>query len=154
LNSYDGSAIRRTLPLSTTLPLAIVFGLGLILTGVWLTVLAPTVMFVSRAHDAQGIYLGSDARVGGLHGGTFLHPAFRFVTPNGKVVDFVTRSGATNQPYADGQKVRVLYDPARPGDARLDTFFEIWAGPVFVMPFALLPLLIPVYIFFAARRRR
>ena len=152
----DGSdSTHRAKPLlSMIVTLAVVFGVGLILSAIWLSILVPTVMYVIRAHHAEGVYEGSDARIGGTHGGTFLHPGFRFVTPRGEVVEFVTRSGSTDQPYADGQKVDVLYDPARPTDARLNSFFEVWAAPVFAMIFALPPLLIPVYLFFAARRRR
>lgn len=144
---------RRALPLSTATPLAIIFGVGLILTCVWLAALVPAVMFAGRAHRAEAVYLGSAARVGGLHAGTFLHPEFRFTAPDGAVVDFVTKSGSTDQPYTDGQKVRILYDPAHPEDARLDTFFELWAAPVFLAPFALLPLGISAYIFGRVRRR-
>ena len=154
MNGGIGSTPRRALPLSTTVPLGIIFGVGLILTCLWLAALVPAVMFVSRAHHAEGVFLGSEARIGGRHAGTFMHPEIRFTTPDGAVVDFVTRSGSSNQPFTDGQKMPVLYDPARPEDAKLDNFFELWAAPVFLAPFALLPLGISAYIFSVARRRR
>lgn len=153
MNGGFGTASRRELPLTTTVPLGIVFIVGLILTCVWLATLFPAVMFASRARHAEGVYLGSASRVGGLHAGTFLHPEIRFTTPDGAVVDFVTKSGSSNQPYADGRRVGVLYDPARPEDARLDNVFELWAGPVFLAPFALLPLSISAFIYVRARRR-
>ncbi len=153
MSGGDGSLPRRALPLSTTVPLAVVFGVGLILFVVWLAVLVPTLAFVSSATSAEGVYRGSEARIGGLHGGTFLHPQVRFVTPDGRVVDVVAKSGSTDQPYSDGQRLRVLYDPAHPEHARLDSFFELWAGPVFLAPFALLPLLISAGLYVAARRR-
>jgi hypothetical protein len=34
------------------------------------------------------------------------------------------------QVYRIGDTVTVYYDPANPGDARLDLFLELWLGPM------------------------
>ena len=41
-----------------------------------------------------------------------------------------TDGTAANASYKVGDRLRVFYDPARPENARLDLFLELWLGPV------------------------
>lgn len=122
--------LSRMSRLSFGVAAAVTGMLGAAAAAACLAVLAPTLGFVARAHPAEGIYVGSVARVGGGHGGTFLHPQFRFRTREGREVTFTSEGGSTDQPFSDGQRVRVLYDPASPHSARRDDFADLWLGPL------------------------
>ena len=38
-------------------------------------------------------------------------------------------AGSTAQPYADGEQVRIAYDPQHPENARLLSFLTLWIAP-------------------------
>ena len=124
--------VSRLSRLSFNVAAVVMGGLGALLVVAWMTVLIPTLVFVARARSAEGVYVGSVAHVGGSHGGTFLRPQFRFVTAEGRKVIFTSRGGSTNQPFNDGQKVRVLYVPAAPTIARRESFFDLWFSSAFL----------------------
>ena len=49
---------------------------------------------------------------------------------NNETIVFVS-STATNPPgYAKGEKIEVLYFPAKPQEARINSFFSLWGGSV------------------------
>ena len=57
-------------------------------------------------------------------------PVVHFVNRNNEAIVIVS-SAATNPPaYAKGEKVEVLYFPAKPQEARINSFFSLWGGPV------------------------
>ena len=63
------------------------------------------------------------------HGVTYA-PVVHFVNRNNETI-VVVSSTATNPPaYAKGEKVEVLYFPAKPQEARINSFFSLWGGPV------------------------
>ncbi len=63
------------------------------------------------------------------HGVTYA-PVVHFVNRNSETIVFVS-STATNPPaYAKGEKVEVLYFPAKAQEARINSFFSLWGGPV------------------------
>jgi hypothetical protein len=103
---------------------------GLILLGLGLFELGSTIAFLARAEQTDARFAGAVARSGGNHGGTFLYPTFQFVTSDGRSVTFASSSGSTGQPYSDGERVRIAYDPRRPDDARLLSFLTLWIAPV------------------------
>jgi len=49
-------------------------------------------------------------------------PVVRYQTASGQTVTFRSRTGTQPSPYKVGQQVPVLYNPADPRDARIDTF--------------------------------
>ncbi len=49
-------------------------------------------------------------------------PVVRYQTANGQTVTFRSRTGTQPSPYHVGQQVPVLYNPADPRDARINTF--------------------------------
>ena len=132
----------------------IVLGVGVLLTALWLALLIPTLAFALRAHAAQGVFDGSVERRGGNHGGTFLHPQFRFRSDDGREVIFTSNVGSTDQPYEDGQRVRLLYDPKDPTHAFRDSLWDLWLAPLVTLPFAALPLGIGLLLLRDASRRR
>lgn len=60
---------------------------------------------------------------------TVFAPVVEFTTPDGTIQRV---EGVASSPprYAVGDRVDVLYDPARPGDARVDSFWGLWLGVV------------------------
>ena len=54
----------------------------------------------------------------------------RFVTPAGEAVEFTGSVGSSPAAFEVGEAVAVLYDPADPQDARIDSFFQLWFGPL------------------------
>lgn len=114
---------------------------------------APDIGFVLRAARTEGRFVGAVTRQGGNHGGTFYRPMFHYRTADGSIRTFTARGGSTSQPYADGDKAVILYDPANPSDARLNGFFALWIGPVVLGGCGLFLILLGLGLFGAVRRR-
>ncbi|MGY3233339.1 MULTISPECIES: DUF3592 domain-containing protein [unclassified Bradyrhizobium] len=111
---------------------------GLILLGLGLFDLGSTVAFLARAEQTEARFAGAIARSGGNHGGTFLYPTFQFVTRDGRAITITSSSGSTAQPYADGEQVRIAYDPQQPEGARLLSFLTLWIAPTLLCAAGLL----------------
>ncbi|EJN15442.1 Protein of unknown function (DUF3592) [Bradyrhizobium sp. YR681] len=111
---------------------------GLVLLGLGLVELGSTAVFLATAEQTDARFAGAVARSGGNHGGTFLYPTFQFLTRDGQAVTFTSSSGATGQPYSDGERVRIAYDPHRPENARLLSFLTLWIAPVLLCAAGLL----------------
>ena len=123
------------------LPIALfvsVFLVGLISLGFGLLDLGGTIAFLARAEQTEARFAGATARSGGNHGGTFLYPTFQFATRDGHVMTFTSSAGSTAQPYADGERVRIAYDPQHPEDARLLSFLTLWMAPTLLCAAGLL----------------
>jgi hypothetical protein len=112
-----------------------------------------TLLFLHRATLTQARFVGAVDHVGGNHGGSFLCPQFVFHTPDNRAVTYTSTNCSTAQPYADNQTVPILYDPANPGAARLDTFFNLWTTTLVFAPFALGFLGIPLLVLLSVRRQ-
>ncbi len=108
--------------------------------------------FVFRASKATATFDGAIARTGGNHGGTFLYPQFKFVTKDGQAVEMTSKIGSTDQPYDDGQKDSVLYDPQHPSQAVLDHFWILWAPTVVLGLITFIPAFLFAADWFSASR--
>lgn len=83
--------------------------------------------FVARAATAEGTVVDL---VGGASGNsTAWYPVIAFETADRRSVRFRSAAGTNPPAYAPGEPVRVLYDPANPKDARIDSKFMIWGAP-------------------------
>jgi hypothetical protein len=69
------------------------------------------------------------------------HPVVRFVTEDGRTVDFESQTGSNLAPKV-GQQVTVLYDPLNPKEARIKSFMMLWALPLILTVLGAL-LLVP-----------
>jgi hypothetical protein len=67
------------------------------------------------------LFQGSDS-----DGGTVYYPRVRFVTQSGDTIEFTGSNGTSPPAFEVGETVSVLYDPISPGNARIDTFFQLW----------------------------
>ena len=52
-------------------------------------------------------------------------PVVRFTTNEGREIDFHGRGGSETG-HAKGDRVHVIYDPARPINARILSFLDLW----------------------------
>jgi hypothetical protein len=79
---------------------------------------------------------------------TYFHPVLRFVTTSEQTVQ-VQASEGSEDPSAHrvGDSVRILYDPANPQDARLDTWFSRWGEAVVLSSIGFGLVLLPAVIF-------
>jgi uncharacterized protein DUF3592 len=68
------------------------------------------------------------------HGGGQYYPVLRFQTHDGDTVETESDLGTNPAPVRPGQQVAVVYDPAKPRRARLDTMLGGGAvhGPLFI----------------------
>lgn len=57
---------------------------------------------------------------------TSFAPEFTFTGVDGKSYTVTSSTSSDPPAFAEGQTVRVLYDPRDPGSARIDTFGQIW----------------------------
>ena len=79
------------------------------------------------------------------------HPVVRFTERNGKAIEFVSSIGSNPPGYSEGEKVEVLYLPAEPYKARLNSFFSLWGASIIVGGLGGIFLLIGVGFFLAPK---
>ena len=111
--------------------LALIFG-GFALAGVLQLVLARwlarrTRALLARGKRASGRRVGS-ATSTGVDGGGSRHDVVEFTSEDGQRREVTSRIGV---PWSTDKEreITVLYDPADPGHAVIDTWVELWAGP-------------------------
>jgi hypothetical protein len=63
-----------------------------------------------------------------LDGHPLYAPVVSFQTADGRTVQFTSLEYVTRTEYPLGRKVRVLYDPARPERAEIDSLETLWLG--------------------------
>ncbi|WP_322104448.1 DUF3592 domain-containing protein [Paraburkholderia sp. J41] len=82
---------------------------------------------------AQGQVLGSQER-SRMFSSTHLYSAvIRFTAANGRTVTFVQGSSSSGNTLDSGDTVDVIYDPANPQRAQLDSFWESWGAAVILL---------------------
>jgi hypothetical protein len=87
-----------------------------------------TRQFPAAASAADGVVVKVDTDTDNK-GHPSYHPVVRFVTASGRVVQYRDSVGdGSLQARRVGDSVRVLYDPANPREARLDTWSNRWIG--------------------------
>jgi hypothetical protein len=98
-----------------------------------LRVLRRTRRFVAASASATGTVTDSVGRWNSDPGddpgvSRLSHPVVRFVTGDGRTVEFESQVGSNLAPKV-GQEVTVLYDPLDPKEARIRSFMMLWALP-------------------------
>lgn len=76
------------------------------------------------------------------------HPVVRFITGDGRTVEFESQAGSNLAPKV-GQQVTVLYDPLKPEEAKLKSFMMLWALPSILTAlgvFLLFPRLLMLFV--------
>lgn len=92
--------------------------------------------FVKRAEPAIGrverfVQSASKRRVNGVTRESTTHyPVFSFRDAKGTSHMVTSSTGSGKPAYEAGQEVPVLYDPAAPDSARINSFSNLWLFPV------------------------
>ena len=63
-------------------------------------------------------------------GDSTYRPHVRFTTREGEIVEFTSSTGSNPAAFNVGEPVVVIYDPASPRSARIDSFFQLWFAPL------------------------
>jgi predicted membrane channel-forming protein YqfA (hemolysin III family) len=84
--------------------------------------------FLAKAKSTSGKIL-DNLRDENSEGSTTYKPRFSFAMEDGREVVVQSETG-TSSPFRKEQTVTVLYDPAKPEDARINTFVQLWLATV------------------------
>jgi len=113
---------------------AILIGLLLFLIGSGLLVgdfymIKSTYGFLKSSEKTEGVVTklisnrSSDGKI-------MYNPEISFSDVSGKVIIFQSSLSSTIPDYAVGEKVSVLYDKTNPQKAKINTFLQLWFGPM------------------------
>jgi hypothetical protein len=89
--------------------------------------------FLSDCIRANGEVIDLVRSVDGSSGGDrFISyaPVFKFTDENGQSHKVTSEESSSPASFSIGQSVVVLYEPGKPMQARINTFMEIWGGPI------------------------
>ena len=103
---------------------SILFGALLVAVGVWFMVKGTPLQ--RRAARATGHVVALQRKPDPGNGFFIYSPVLEFRTAGGEQVQAVARSGGDPAPARVGDDVRVLYDPADPSVADIETFRGGW----------------------------
>jgi len=115
--------------------IALVLGLPFLIFGV--KELYQVNKFVTGGDQADGIIVEMKKGTGKL---SKYHPRVRFQTQEGKTIEFTPGNGSNPPMYEVNDHVPVVYNRACPNYAVIDSFIEIWLGPVIYAGLGLLLL--------------
>jgi hypothetical protein len=113
-----------------------VLGLPLLILGV--KELYQVNKFVKRGAHADGIIVEMKKGSGFL--GKY-HPRVRFQTDEGGTIEFTPGNGSNPPMYEVNDHVPVIYNRDYPNYAVINSFIEIWLGPVIYVSIGLLLLI-------------
>ncbi|NOZ23424.1 MAG: DUF3592 domain-containing protein [Planctomycetes bacterium] len=115
------------------------FLIGSLLAGIFVTIgagllawgvlyYANVKAFIARAKSAEGTVTGFDRWEGSSTdlSDDIKYAVVTFTTSDGKEVRFKGPSQEWSSSYKTGDKVKVLYDPEKPDDAKIKSFMGLW----------------------------
>jgi hypothetical protein len=85
--------------------------------------------WLARAVEAPGTVIEMVRVRNSDSGGYMFAPLVRFATAEGKTIEFQSTVHTNPPAYHAGERVTVLYDPAKPNSAAISGWFSIWAVP-------------------------
>lgn len=118
---------RTSDPRSLFIVSCVFFLVGFLLLGLAAFFTWRTSNFIKRSRSATGTVTA--LKLVSLHDSDYA-PVFSFKAADGKTYS-VTSNTSSNPPgFAVNDEVEVLYDPADPQRARINTFVQLWLPPV------------------------
>jgi hypothetical protein len=109
---------------------SIFLGIGLLVLGIAIYLTWSTHAWLGRSVQATGVVVENVRMQNRQTGELMFAPLVRFQTADGRTIEFQS-SLRTNPPaYSPGQRVTVLYDPAKPVSAEIASLFSIWFAPI------------------------
>ncbi|MFM9842727.1 MAG: DUF3592 domain-containing protein [Dongiaceae bacterium] len=103
-------------------------GIGLLAAAVYCFV--ATWQFIGGAVTADGVVVALEERWDSDHSDYTYYPRVAFETEDRRKFEFTSDTGSRPAAFDIGEPVRVLFDPARPGAARIDSFLQLWLLPL------------------------
>jgi len=100
--------------------------IGAVLSGASYYFYTSTTEFLETAKRTEGIVVKLLQEQDGENNSTTYRPVFEFTDESGK--DHVIESGTSSNPpaFKKGETVEILYAPASPEDAKINSFFSLW----------------------------
>ena len=98
---------------------------GFLVLGIGLWLAAKTRNLIRRGAHTQGRYIDAQWR-GSVGGDASQYGQIEFQTAQGQIIRFSSRLGTLSQSQNIGKIVPVLYDPAAPDEAVVNSFVELW----------------------------
>jgi len=99
--------------------------------GAWVTY--DRLQFVARAEPVTGTVVGfteTIKRDDDRKPTTMYSPQITFDAPNGETITYRPNSSSSRPGYEVGEKIDMLYDPANPANAVIDSWWQKWFGSV------------------------
>ena len=90
------------------------------------TVVGNSYVKVTKDGDVSALYL----------------PEVDFFLPTGEKIHFTDTIGSLPPDYKVGTRLDVIYEPANPHNARVNSWKRIWLAPLILMSVGLLPIVI------------
>jgi len=106
----------------------LLIGLGL-LGGAVLSFVT-TWRFIDGAVAADGVVIAFEERWDSDDGAYTYYPRVTFETEDRRKFEFTSDTGSRPAAFDVGEPVRVLFDPAQPDAARIDSFLQLWLLPL------------------------
>ena len=105
--------------------------------------------FKKTAVEAQGTVSElKEGSSGGANSHTVYYPIIRFADKAGLEHTLYSSSGSYPPAYEVGERVSVLYDPANPKEAKVNSFTSLWLWPLILGIMGGLDLLTGLFLFF------
>lgn len=127
--------------------MAIFLVIGFMGTGFGIYLGIDTLTFKHRALTTTGTIIEIDSK----HDDdtTLYTPIASFQTTDGQTLTVRSRVSSSYTSFSVGDKVEILYDPAKPSEARLATVGNQWLPTIFLIPFGLIFSLVGGYYFYS-----
>jgi hypothetical protein len=108
-----------------------------------------TVHFKKTAVEAQGTVTElKEGSTGGTENHTVYYPIVRFDDRAGQEHMLYSTSGTYPPAHEVGERVAILYDPADPKHAEINSFSDLWLWPLILAGMGALDLLAGLFLFF------
>ena len=85
---------------------------------------------------------------------SYYYPVVAFKTAEGTQIQFVENNGSSSPAFVKGQQVEVIYLPENPNNAKINTFFDLWALPLFLAMFGTIFSAVGFAVIFVPWKRR
>ena len=107
-----------------------------------------TVQFKKTAVEVQGAVIELKEGSSSDHSHPVYYPIIRYADTAGQEHTLYSGTGSFPPAYAVGDRVSVLYNPANPKDAKVNSFSDLWLLPLILGILGGFDLLVGLFLFF------
>jgi hypothetical protein len=123
MSNPTSSALRRI-----GRPLLLIVGAGMSIVALALAI--HTSLFLRNGARTQATVIALVPKTDPDEGNVDYYPQFSFQTPDGRSFSVASQTGSNPPGFREGQQVSVIYSPANPVDAKIDSFVQLWFLPL------------------------